>query len=85
MGSESIFCALGADPVYIRATIFPAGVGMRPPIASWMRPSSKSRILRAAGTVPLLRKLRATTSRSDACSPGVKSDAVGIRCILSPI
>src|SRR5258706_16103402 len=29
MGSESIFCTLGADPVYIRATIFPAGVKKR--------------------------------------------------------
>jgi hypothetical protein len=29
---------------YIRATIVPAGVGINPPIASWIKPSSTSRV-----------------------------------------
>jgi hypothetical protein len=70
--------ALRSDASYIRATILPAGVDMRPPIASCMRPSSTSRILHTAGTVPRLRKLRATISRSAEYSAEVKSDLVGI-------
>ena len=68
----------------MRATILPAGVGMSPPIASCMRPNSTSRILLTAGIVRLLRKLRATISRSDENSNGVKSDFLGINCMGSP-
>jgi hypothetical protein len=49
-----------------------------------MRPSFTSRILLTAGTVRLLRKLRATISRSDENSNEVKSDFLGISCMAFP-
>jgi hypothetical protein len=54
---------------------------MSPPIACRTRPSSTSRILLAAGTVRLLRKLRATISHNVENSNEVISDFLGINCM----
>jgi hypothetical protein len=62
----------------MRATIRPTGVGINPPMAGWIRPSSVSRARWALGITLLLLKLRATSS-SEVNSAEVRSSALGKR------
>ena len=59
--------------------MMPAGVGINPPILSWIRPSSTSRVRCADGIVRVMNPV--ATKRSDEYSAAVKSDLLGILLI----
>jgi len=60
---------------YRLATIRPVGVIIRPPMTSWIKPSSTKRAMRAGGIARLRKPV--AISYSEASSAGVRSDCVG--------
>ena len=66
--------------IQLRDTILPAGVGISPPMMSWIKRNSTRRFLWSAGIVRPMKPL--ATRHSDENSAGVRSFLLGKRSIM---